>query len=245
MYTSPIGKERTPTMDRVLIVEDDPQVAQINRGYLEVLGFTVVGTASNAQQALDLLEQQPVDLVMLDIYLPGGNGLDVLRQLRAGSKPIDVIVVSAAKDSMKIREAFRSGCLDYIIKPFTAERLGRALMKYRQKAELLSKEFLGQEEIDLLATQGVHSDELPLPKGIDRHTLDLVCRFLLTTQAAFGVQDLADGIQISRVSAKKYLDYLYSAKAIHQTYIYGKKGRPANLYQVTSSDQPKLRRFTQ
>ena len=227
-------------MYRVLVVEDDPQVARINTGYLKEAGFEVAGVAENAQQAVDMLGAGGINLVMLDLYLPGGSGLDVLRQLRAGSQPIDVIVVSAAKNSAQIREAFRSGCLDYIIKPFTAERLNRALSKYRQKMELLSKDVLAQEEIDLLATQSVPEEEQELPKGIDPHTLVMVCEHVMETAEQFGVQELADAVHISRVSAKKYLDYLYECKAVHQTYVYGKKGRPANLYHVSPSDRSKL-----
>lgn len=225
---------------RVLVVEDDPQVARINTSYLRDAGFEVAGVAGTAQQAVDMLKAGDINLVMLDIYLPGGSGLDVLRQLRAGSQPIDVIVVSAAKNSAQIREAFRSGCLDYIIKPFTVERLNRALTKYRQKMELLSKDVLAQEEIDLLATQSMPEEEPELPKGIDQHTLVRVCEYLMDTRECFVVQDLADAIHISRVSAKKYLDYLYGRKAVHQTYVYGRKGRPANLYQVSSSDRVRL-----
>ena len=155
-------------MYRALIVEDDPQVARINTGYLERAGFEVVGVAANGVEALNYLQSTPVHLVLLDIYLPGSSGLDVFRELRIDGQAVEVIVVSAAKDSVQIREAFRMGCLDYIIKPFSYERLNTALQKYRQKMDLFSKETLGQEEIDLLAAQQYSTPGIAeLPKEVD------------------------------------------------------------------------------
>lgn len=229
-------------MYRVLIVEDDPQVARINTGYLARAGFEVVGVAANAAEALHYLKSAPVHLVLLDIYLPGSNGLDVFRELRIDGKAVEVIVVSAAKDSVQIREAFRMGCLDYIIKPFTYERLNAALLKYRKKMDLFSKETLGQEEIDQLAAQQHNTVGFDaLPKGIDRSTLYRICEGVLAQSGTFGVQDIAEHTGISRVSVKKYLDYLYETKLLQQTFIYGNKGRPANLYRVLADRESEIR----
>lgn len=229
-------------MYRALIVEDDPQVARINSGYLGRAGFEVVGVAANAAEALDYLQSTPVHLILLDIYLPGSSGLDVFRELRIGGQAVEVIVVSAAKDSVQIREAFRMGCLDYIIKPFSYERLSTALQKYRQKMDLFSKETLGQDEIDLLAAQQYSAPGIAeLPKGVDRSTLYRICEGILAQAGTFGVQDIAAYTGISRVSVKKYLDYLYEAKLLQQTFVYGNKGRPANLYRVAPDHELDIR----
>lgn len=224
-------------MDQVLIVEDDPQVAHIHSGYLERSGFTVAGVAPDGARALEIMSQTPVQLVLLDIYLPGMSGLQLLRELRSAGREVEVIIVSAAKDSAQIREAFRLGCLDYIIKPFTYERLRDSLNKYQQKTHLLRKDFLDQREVDLLAAhQGSEAEETGLPKGIDRTTLGRICRCVLEFAGPFGVQEVAEKVRISRVSVKKYLDYLCEQKALRQTYVYGNKGRPANLYQRPEDD---------
>ena len=227
-------------MNRVLIVEDDPQVAQINAAFLEQSGFELAGVAADAGQALKKLHEEPVQLILLDIYLPGSSGLQVLRQIRRENQQTEVIVVSAAKDSVQIREAFRMGCLDYIIKPFTFERLQEALNKFRQRSALLDKEFLEQSEVDLLASQAFAPEQTGLPKGIDKLTLGLVCQCLLAQAGSFGVQNVVEGTQVSRVSAKKYLDFLCGQKVLQQTYVYGNKGRPANLYQVTAEGRRKM-----
>ena len=225
-------------MYRVLIVEDDPQIAKINAEYLREAGFEVAGNAENAAKAMELLESTPIQLMLLDIYLPGGNGLQLLRKVRENSQQIDVIVISAAKDSAKIREAFRIGCIDYIIKPFTSERLGIALRKYEQKMELLRKDFLEQNEVDLLSSrQAAESEDALWPKGIDRKTLHMIFELVSKKTQPFSVADIAQETQISRVSAKKYLDFLCDDKVLRQTYVYGNKGRPANLYQFLSAGQ--------
>lgn len=230
-------------MYNTLIVEDDPQVAHINSGYLERSGFTVAGVAADEAQALDILRQKPVQLVLLDIYLPGASGLQLLRELRSARREVEVIVVSAAKDSAQIREAFRLGCLDYIIKPFTYERLQSSLNKYQQKVHLLGKDFLDQEEVDLLAAhQTAGTEDVSLPKGIDRTTLSLICCCILELAGPFGMQEIAEKLQISRVSVKKYLDFLCEHKALRQTYVYGNKGRPASSYQMPA-DEGLLRKW--
>ena len=222
-------------MYRVLIVEDDPQVASIHSLYLEQAGFSVAGIAGDMKQALEALNQVPVQLILLDIYLPGGSGLQLLRKIRTEERQIEVIMVSAAKDGAQIREAFRLGCLDYIMKPFTYERLRDGLEKFQIRYQILNKDTLSQREVDLLAEHQHETIAQPcLPKGIDRQTLKLVCTAILEEKAPFGVQDVAEQIQLSRVSAKKYLDFLCEQKLLQQTYVYGNKGRPANLYQLAA-----------
>ena len=84
-------------MYQSLIVEDDPQVAYIHSGYLERSGFSVAGVAADGRQAIELLHRQPVQLVLLDIYLPGASGLQLLRELRAAGQEVEVIIVSAPR----------------------------------------------------------------------------------------------------------------------------------------------------
>ena len=197
-------------MYQSLIVEDDPQVAYIHSGYLERSGFSVAGVAADGRQAIELLHRQPVQLVLLDIYLPGASGLQLLRELRAAGQEVEVIIVSAARDSLN---------------------------KYQQKTHLLRKDFLDQREIDLLAAaQPPEAEKDGLPKGIDRITLGLISRCILELTGPFGVQEAADKAQISRVSAKKYLDFLCEQKLLRQTYVYGNTGRPASLYQRPADD---------
>lgn len=226
-------------MYRCLIVEDDPQVAKLNAMYLEQEGVSVAAVAADAAQALAAMQEEDFDLVLLDIFLPGVNGLEVLRQLRAARQMTEVIIISAARDSVQICEALRLGCVDYIIKPFSFDRFHLALDKFRQRSQLMNKRMLEQNEVDLLAvldSAGCKTCEEILPKGIERKTLECVCENLPDESTAFGVQEIAERTQLSRVSIKKYLDYLCARKILYQTYVYGNKGRPATLYQKVATN---------
>ena len=82
----------------VLIVDDDFMVAKVHAGFVSALeGFEVVGTASSGAEALAEIARLQPDLVLLDVYLPDMTGLEVLRRLRAGGSPVEVIVISAAR----------------------------------------------------------------------------------------------------------------------------------------------------
>ena len=105
-------------MIKVLIVEDDPMVAQFNQKYIEEIeGFTVVAVAHSGHEALVKVNEYQVDLVLLDIFMPGQNGLRVLQEIRTKQEEIDVIFITAASDAQTIQQALRYGAIDYLIKP--------------------------------------------------------------------------------------------------------------------------------
>ncbi len=107
--------------ERVLVVEDDPSVAEVVGRYLERAGFAVE-RASDGRQALGLAVAGMPDLVVLDLSLPGVDGLEVLRRLRAlGSVPV-VILTARGEESDRV-EGFELGADDYVVKPFSAREL--------------------------------------------------------------------------------------------------------------------------
>ena len=111
---------------RALIVDDEAPARAELRYLLE--GFSrvqVVGEATNGEEALVLLRSLPYDLVLLDIRMPGGTGLEVAAALRELANPPKVIFTTAYLDHAV--EAFELAAVDYLVKPFDADRLGRAL----------------------------------------------------------------------------------------------------------------------
>jgi len=111
---------------RALIVDDEAPARAELRYLLEELGqVQVVGEAANGEEALLLLRSLPYDLVLLDIRMPGGSGLDVAAALRDLPYPPKVIFTTAYPDHAV--EAFDLAAADYLVKPFDAERLRRAL----------------------------------------------------------------------------------------------------------------------
>lgn len=138
---------------KVLIVEDDPMVAKFNRHYLEqVEGFEFAGWVTTGEEAARMLAEQEIDLVLLDIYMPGTNGLQLLSALREQGSTADIIIISAASDNASIRKALQLGAVDYLIKPFEFARFQAALTGYKEKYYALMKqeEPLSQEQLDKL-----------------------------------------------------------------------------------------------
>jgi DNA-binding response OmpR family regulator len=104
-------------MRRVLVVDDEPHIRRVLRGYLEADGFGVV-EAGDGPSALAALRGDPPDLVLLDVMLPGVDGLEVLRQLRAFSDVYVVLVTARAEEVDKLI-GLEVGADDYVTKPFS------------------------------------------------------------------------------------------------------------------------------
>jgi DNA-binding response OmpR family regulator len=120
----------------LLIVDDDPANLDLLRRRLVRQGYEVT-TAGGGQEALDLLKQQSFDLVILDMMMPGVNGMQVLRRLKSDPQrqAIPVIMISALDDTDRVVECISLGAEDYVFKPFNPvllkARVGAALEKYR------------------------------------------------------------------------------------------------------------------
>ena len=112
----------TPTASRtILVVDDEPRIVELARDYLEHAGFRVI-TASDGPTALDSARRDRPDLVVLDLGLPGLDGLDVTRELRRdGSMPI--VMVTARDDEVDKLLGLELGADDYLTKPFSPREL--------------------------------------------------------------------------------------------------------------------------
>ncbi len=159
----------------VLIVEDDPRIAEINRRFTEkVEGFSVVGTASTGMEAKDWLEVLRPQLVLLDNYLPDVLGVDLIWHIRQHSRNTDVILVTAANETEVVQEALRGGVVDYIVKPIQFERFRCSLEQYRDQREQMKQNGrMDQYQIDQLwkggsslsVTAKQAASPRPSPKG--------------------------------------------------------------------------------
>jgi len=108
-------------MQTILVVDDEPKIAQLARDYLEHAGFAVL-TAGDGASALQSARTRHPDLVVLDLGLPGLDGLDVIRALRAaGSTPI--VVVTARDTELDKLLGLELGADDYVTKPFSPREL--------------------------------------------------------------------------------------------------------------------------
>ena len=119
----------------VLVVDDDFMVARIHQTFVDrTPGFTVVGTANTADEALQAAAEKAPDLVLLDVHLPDAPGLDVLGRLREVSPGVDVLVISSARLADAARRAV-GGPDRQLVKPFGYEALRQRLEQYRHDRE--------------------------------------------------------------------------------------------------------------
>ena len=111
----------------VLVVDDEVRQREIASGLLTRLGYRVA-TAQSGAEALHYLQSQDAALVLLDMVMaPGMDGLDTLQAIREHKPNQKVIIISGFAENERVRTAQRLGVSDFILKPYTLERLGRAL----------------------------------------------------------------------------------------------------------------------
>ncbi|MER5420477.1 response regulator [Streptosporangium roseum] len=222
-------------MISVLVVEDEEITAEANRLYVErVPGFRVEGVARSGGEALRFVRRRPVDLILLDLYLPDMHGLEVCRALRAVGVLSGVIAVTSARDLSVVRSAVSVGVAQYLLKPFTFASLSERLTRYAEFRSSVegSGEVGGQNEVDraLAALRGPgHS---PLPKGMASVTLDAVLAELRKAPAGVSAQAAGTAIGISRVTARRYLEHLTDSGVARRVPQYGGVGRPELLYRI-------------
>lgn len=224
-------------MIQVLLVEDDPMVAEFNRIYVnKVEGFRTAATARTGLEARQIIQQQAINLILLDIFMPGLNGMELLTGIRAAGLEIDVIFVTAACDMKTINKALKLGAVDYLIKPFEFDRLRQALEHYQASRLLIGEgQTINQKELDrfLKRSTGEASAAIQLPKGLDRSTLPKVwqvCR--AEPDKARSCDEIAVQVGLSRVSVHKYLEYLVAVRLLRCEISYGGVGRPVHRYSL-------------
>jgi response regulator of citrate/malate metabolism len=216
---------------RVLVVEDEPIAADAHAMYVErVSGFTIVAKVGTAADALRILVKERVDLVLLD--LPDMHGMDLVRAMRAAGHPADVMAVTSARDLDVVRAAVSQGILHYLLKPFAFPALRDKLERYRQYRSQLDRaeSVADQGEVDgLLATLRGQSPT-HLPKGMSPESMAAVADLLRSAAGGVSAAEVAQSLQASRVTARRYLEYLAERGAAARHLRYGGAGRPEVEY---------------
>ncbi|MEU1002277.1 response regulator [Streptomyces tibetensis] len=217
----------------VLVVDDDFMVARVHRAFVErVEPFRVVGTAHTGGQAIEAVESLRPDLILLDLYLPDLFGLDVIPRLRTAGHDCDVMVISAATEAETVRGAVRRGVVDYLLKPFDFEDLRLRLERYAaQRGRLLTTVVRGQADVDrVLAGAFGPAPAHTLPKGMSVETAELVERALREADGTLSATECAAVTGVSRVSARRYLEYFHGTGSAEVSLRYGAAGRPERRY---------------
>ena len=219
-------------MIRTLVVDDDFMSASIHRAYTErVRGFAVVGEAHTGAETLELVRRLKPDLVLLDIYLPDIDGLEVIRRLRLEDAKPDVLAVTAAKDVDTLRAAMQGGVVHYVVKPFVFETFRDRLERYAAlRGRLERMREASQEDVDRLFSVLRAQGSSGRPKGISAPTLGVVVDAVRDAPHELTAVEVAGRAGISRGTARRYLEYLVSQGTVELNLRYGAAGRPEHLY---------------
>ncbi|WP_350278848.1 response regulator [Kribbella sp. HUAS MG21] len=218
-------------MIKVLVVDDDFMVARIHRGFVDrVDGFEVVGTANSGDQAVAALGDLAPDLVLLDLYLPDVFGIDLIARLRAVQPDVDILVITAAREADAVRGAVRQGVVNYLLKPFGFEDLRARLQEYARRRASVPDQVTSQADVDRVLAAPTRQLVNRLPKGLSQETADLVTAALRATPDNLSAAECAEKIGISRVSARRYLEFLTTQGQAEVTLRYGTTGRPERRY---------------
>jgi response regulator of citrate/malate metabolism len=169
--------------------------------------------------------------------LPDLHGLDIARRMRASGILADIIAITAVRELAIVRSAVAIGVVQYLIKPFTYATFADKLESYRQFRQQLAgpaggsgKAGASQTDVDQAFASLRAPSELPLPKGLAVSTLASVQEFMKEQQGAVSATEVMDALGMSRVTARRYLEYLADAGTVTRTARYGTPGRPENEY---------------
>ncbi|WP_249595460.1 response regulator [Peribacillus frigoritolerans] len=224
----------------VVIVEDDENAVNIYKQFTNQLDqFTVIATASTGKQALNILHAAQPDLILLDIFLPDMNGIDLLREIRREYRGIDVILITAANDTETVSEAIRGGAFGYLIKPIIIDKLLATLNQYDMtRRQLHNSNLVNQDKVDTLFRTISNSNTAndvqinSLPKGIDKHTLKMVRSKIQNVNGSLNADELGQLAGISYSTMRRYLEYLVSCDEMEVEVLYGSVGRPERKYKI-------------
>ena len=231
---------------RTLIVDDDPVARRLHSRYVEAVpGLSVAAAVGDGHAAVGWVAGGGIDLVLLDIGLPGFSGIEVLHRIRTvARRPVSVIVVSSLRDRVTVRQALSGQVVGYLVKPFTRAAMIDRLERFRAENAAGPPEELdtfGQGEIDALLRRGPRPAPAgpepaglaatPLPKGLAEPTLTAVLG-ALEDGAGHTAVEVARASGASRATVRRYLDHLHRSGAVDVSHRYGGRGRPELLYRL-------------
>jgi response regulator of citrate/malate metabolism len=200
----------------------------------KIRGFAVAGHASSLASTRTEIRRLHPTLVLLDLYLPDGHGLDLVRDTLAGKdhRP-DFLIITAARDMASVRAAMQLGTVHYLVKPFSFAQLEERLNAYRDLRGRLERiDEAEQHDVDTLF--GLLRGPAPLPKGQSGPTMARIRELLQAATRDVSAAEIAEQVGISRSTAQRYLAELARHGKIELHLHYGTTGRPEHRYRIAT-----------
>lgn len=219
-------------MIRTLIVDDDALTLELHRDYVDRLdGFLVAGECTGARAAMTAVLEHPdaFDLVLLDLTMPDGSGIDVLRALRARSAAVDVIAITGVRDADVVRQMAALGVFQYLVKPFPFAVFRDRMEQYRTHREQARSTAGEATQAEIDALLGRTTGAIVLPKGLSAASLDRVST-ALRAEGPLSASEAAERLGMSRVAVRRYLEHLVAEGVLTRAARYGTRGRPETEY---------------
>ncbi|MGL5813870.1 MAG: response regulator [Aeromonas sp.] len=217
-----------------LIIEDDERIGAILGELVgSTAGYSLLGRAESLAQADLMLRATEPQLLIVDISLPDGSGLEWVNRLRNHNREVFVVMVTASCDVETIQQALNLGVQDYIIKPLRLFRIQQSLDEILTlHRRLCERGLLEQSDLDRLMGKRVPPREMrDTPKGIDAITLRQVLELLAgEPDTSFSTDAVALRLSLSRTTARRYLEFLESEDKLDVDLNYGQRGRPERRY---------------
>ncbi|WP_299012903.1 response regulator [uncultured Photobacterium sp.] len=223
------------TKTTVMLIEDDIRASYTLESTInQNPDFTVVAVSESCADALLQYDAFKPVLIFVDISLPDGNGIDVIRQLREQNAACDFIMTTAERETTTVEKAVQLGVTDYLVKPIRMSRVNQALDDYKlYKQKLSGNTTVDQNDIDQILRKSPVRQVRQTPKGIDATTLASLKAILQNEKLHdFSADDIGKRMNVSRITARRYLEFLESEGMIKLVLNYKTGGRPRRLYQM-------------
>ncbi|MGM9592595.1 MAG: response regulator [Oscillospiraceae bacterium] len=233
---------------KTIIVEDDLMVCAILEKQLGRFSqLQLCGNFRRCSDALTYLTEDPegAQLVVLDYYMPGMNGIEFLAELRKTNIDVQVIMITSAGDYSVIRSAICHGICDYVLKPFNSARLEKAIGRFETTMRLIKTTHVWtQDKVDTLLSphkhynvEPVNESGVPSPGKINKTTLENVRAYMrLNAGKKMPLVEISEGLTLSTVTSRRYLKYMNSLGEINITLDCKTGGRPSEIFEYTGED---------
>lgn len=221
-------------MINVLIVEDDFRIADIHKSILEgIEGVQVIGKALRAEDCWQFIENDRVDLLLVDVYMPDQLGIDLVIELKKAYNHLDFIMITAARDIDLLKKSINAGVFYYLIKPIQFEKLQKVIEVYKKYKKLLgSADVVDQAMLDEIfrMSSPENNSKISLPKGINELTLSKVLEIMKCLPDGVTAEEMGERLGASRTTARRYMEHLVSTGKMRAELAYGIVGRPERKY---------------